>query len=561
MGGRHLTGRTEDRSGSRSLAQRLLAQGHLRGADLADSVPAQFGRYEVVSLLGRGGMAVVYLARDPLLGRLVAVKVLGSGGWGLARFQRERQVLAALRHPNIVEVFDAGNVDDQEYFVMEYVGEHSLETAPLGRLERAALLPVVARALEATHRAGVVHRDLKPSNVLLAPDGRPVLADFGLARLEDSAVTKVGATLGTPVYMSPEQVTGSTVDARTDVYALGVMLYETLTGEVPFQAENMVALAVEITSGAPRPLRELDPSISPELEAVALRAMAREPTERFPSAGAFAEALAAALEHCSPLERRTTLLPAPTHGTGRARLALLPLGALAAAVLAVAAAVTLTARPEQDAVSVAPVATKETGGVLDPGPRPPWWDSVAAPHPRSYDELLELSRAAELDPRQVYKACFQVLEDHPADEDLAVLALVKLAAADVERDRTLDLLSAGLERHLEYSIPGGKRDGMFGKEPGDLTGHLAKHLARLLLARREYARVEATLVRVIGGRGVEMNPDLVDLLISLRAEAMHEGGRAAEARAVLEEALREPGSSGRRKQRLEAQLRKYRRGR
>ncbi len=262
------------------------------------------GRYQLLERVGQGAMAQVYRAYDPTSGTKVAVKILyphlTSDEGFVARFRREAQAAAALDHPNIIRILDHGTDAELSYLVMELVDGPSLKTVlqkrkkPLTPEEAVRLVATLADALEHAHRQGVVHRDIKPSNVLLR-DGQldsPMLTDFGVARMVEATVdTATGTTLGTPTYMAPEQGEGQPGDARSDIYALGVILYELLTGKPPFEAESPYALILRHIHTPPPPPRGLRPGLPRALETVTLRALAKEPTARYPSAAAFAAAL------------------------------------------------------------------------------------------------------------------------------------------------------------------------------------------------------------------------------------------------------------------------------
>ncbi len=246
-------------------------------------------RYRLLELLGRGGMAIVHRAFDRTLGREVALKLLGdeaaSEPEGRLRFRREAEAVARLAHPNVVSVFDAG----PDYLVMELV--------PGGPLRRPTpeVLEKVARGVHAAHERGIVHRDLKPSNVLLTAEGEPKVSDFGLAHLggEHTRLTRSGDVFGTPQYMAPEQVQGRIRDVspRTDVYALGAMLYEGLTGIPPFRGATTIELFGRIVNEDPIQPRTLDPRISRDMETIALKALEKDPSRRYASALEFAEDL------------------------------------------------------------------------------------------------------------------------------------------------------------------------------------------------------------------------------------------------------------------------------
>jgi len=267
-----------------------------------------FGRYRIVRALGEGGMGLVYEAEHPGLGKRVALKTLrpsfADDAEVVARFVREGMAAARIRHPNVVDVTDVGTERGLPYLVMEMLDGETLGAligrGPIKPAVVAALLLPVCAAVAAAHARGVLHRDLKPDNVFLArtPHGpaQPKVLDFGIAKILDEdaslSLTSTAAVLGTPFYMSPEQARGARdLDARSDQYAIGVMLYECATGQKPFQASSLLALAAEITGGTLRPPRELLPELSEDFEAVVLRAMARDPDGRFSSVHALGAAL------------------------------------------------------------------------------------------------------------------------------------------------------------------------------------------------------------------------------------------------------------------------------
>ncbi len=251
-------------------------------------------RYELLRLIGRGGMAEVYAAQDLTLGREVAVKLLLDRFLDdesfTRRFQDEARHVARLNHRNLVAVYDTGKDHDQPYIVMELVEGRSLQEAiAAGGLTEDRALEIVAdvcNALEYAHDRGLIHRDIKPGNILLADDGTVKVTDFGIARAVDNeTVTRTAAVLGTAAYLSPEQAQGMDVDPRSDLYSLGVVLYEALTGHQPFSGDSPVTVAYQHVQEPPRPPRELSPSVSPAAEAIAMRALAKNPANRYQHAG------------------------------------------------------------------------------------------------------------------------------------------------------------------------------------------------------------------------------------------------------------------------------------
>jgi eukaryotic-like serine/threonine-protein kinase len=265
------------------------------------------GRYRLEHPLGHGGMATVYLARDEELDRPVAIKVLAQNLAGDSafreRFLREARLAARLSHPNVVSVYDAGEAEDgRPFIVMEYVSGTTLaEVGPLDPGEAVGLVVQACRGLGPAHEAGLVHRDVKPQNLLLRDDGVLKVADFGIARAaETTALTQVGTVLGTAAYLSLEQALGDEVTPAADVYALGAVLYELLSGRTPYTFDSLADLAAKQREGSIRPVGELAPGISPQLEDAVMRALARNPAYRPATATAFAGELAATVRHAAP---------------------------------------------------------------------------------------------------------------------------------------------------------------------------------------------------------------------------------------------------------------------
>jgi serine/threonine-protein kinase len=260
------------------------------------------GRYRVLRKIGSGGMADVWLADDTHLQRQVALKVLHSrfvqDSEFVERFQREAEAAAGLQHPNVVAVFDRGQVDGVHYIAMQYLEGRTLKELidqGLAPEQAVGLIRQVLEGARFAHRHGVVHRDLKPQNVIVDADGKATVTDFGIARAGVSEITQAGSVMGTPHYLSPEQAQSFDVTAVSDLYSVGVMLYEALAGRVPFEGDSAVAVAMKQVSQAPQRPSSINPQVSPALDAAVMRALEKEPGQRFQSADAFIAALDAAL--------------------------------------------------------------------------------------------------------------------------------------------------------------------------------------------------------------------------------------------------------------------------
>jgi len=265
------------------------------------------GRYQVQTLIGEGAMADVYRAYDPDINRVLAIKVLKAefrqNRHYTTRFLREAKAAGALSHPNIVTIYDVGEVDGYPYIAMELLDGEPLDKAAarIGQLPVDDVLAIGAQlgdALSYAHELGVVHRDIKPSNVILAPDGRGVkILDFGIARMAEADTeaetlkTQIGQVLGTPRYMSPEQALGGSIDGRSDLFSVGVVLYELITGQRAFAGSSAATLALQITQQDPRPIAELAPECPRGLQFIVGKLLAKKPERRFADGGQLAEAM------------------------------------------------------------------------------------------------------------------------------------------------------------------------------------------------------------------------------------------------------------------------------
>jgi serine/threonine protein kinase len=317
---------------SSTITALLIRPNRIRGSFLASkrqtivSTITKAGRYELREELGRGAMGVVYRAHDPVIGRDVAVKTmhLSEEGTGMSRgelvgrFQTEARAAGLLAHPNIVAIYDAGEEEGLFYITMEMVEGRSLQTLidarqlfPLPRVMR--LMEQVCSALDFAHQHNVVHRDIKPANLVLTADDVVKITDFGTAKILQFGTAQTVHVMGTPSYMSPEQVKGKPVDGRSDIFSLGVILYELMTGEKPFPGQNITTVIYKIINEDPIPPRSLDSSIHPGLSAVISRALAKGPGSRFQTCRELLDALKNYHEMVSPEKSaRMAVVPAQT---------------------------------------------------------------------------------------------------------------------------------------------------------------------------------------------------------------------------------------------------------
>src|SRR5215469_15349199 len=299
------------------------------GADAARPLPrvkqksdraktfANFGDYELLEEIGRGGQGVVYRARQKSLNRTVALKVIGLGHWAtdahLKRFRREAEAAASLDHSGIVPIYEVGERDGSCYFSMKFIEcgqlDQVVKNTPMPIRHAADLIVKVARTVHYAHEHGILHRDIKPGNILLDAKGEPHLTDFGLARLveSESSVTQTLDVLGTPSYMAPEQAVGNNaaVSSATDVYGLGAVLYQLLTGQPPFAGGTTYETIKLLENTEPRPLRLLNPKIDRDLSTICLKCLEKDPKRRYSSALALAEDLERWLKH-EPIQARHT---------------------------------------------------------------------------------------------------------------------------------------------------------------------------------------------------------------------------------------------------------------
>ncbi|WP_432152162.1 protein kinase domain-containing protein [Streptomyces sp. bgisy029] len=353
-------------------------------------------RYALRRMIGRGGMGEVWLADDLVLRRAVAVKLLHTqltlDEVAQSRFQREVHAAGSLNHPRVAAVYDAGRIPTappRPFLVMEYVSGHTaaerLRSAPPSTQEAVDWVAGTLEALTCAHAAGLVHRDVKPANIMITADGLVKVMDFGIAHISDGhdkGVTRTGSAVGTAAYMSPEQAQGRPVDARSDLYSTGCMLYELLTGRQPFTGDSPFAIAYQHMCADPQAPRELGVQLPPHIQAVLTRAMAKNPDDRFADATAMHEALVThrsrgfappqdttLLEASAfPEEPATTPLRTPRRSRGPQRMALAALALLGAGALAAAV---ITAAPDAThAIGPGPQTSPSSSASPSTGPEP-----------------------------------------------------------------------------------------------------------------------------------------------------------------------------------------------
>src|SRR5438105_5939992 len=348
-------------------------------ADLATGTMVD-GRYKVVGRLGTGGMADVFLAEDQQLGRKLALKLLhrrfAEDEGFVERFRREAQAAAGLQHPNVVGVYDRGAYDGTYYIAMEYLPGRTLkqlirEDAPLDPVRAIDITIQILKAARFAHHHGVIHRDLKPHNVIIDDSGHVKVTDFGIARAGASDMTETGSILGTAQYLSPEQAQGHAVSSTSDLYSIGVVLYEMLTARVPFDAEQAVTIAIKHVSEAPAAPTAVNPRVPPELEQVVMWALNKSPAGRPANAEQFIEAL----EHA-----KAAIL---SGDAGQRTAAMAAIGALGGAGGAVSAGTAGfgAGAPAETPPPIGPTAEGDGGGLWTDEPEGPrerrrrgmWW--------------------------------------------------------------------------------------------------------------------------------------------------------------------------------------------
>ncbi len=397
---------------------------------MLDTRPKRIDRYEVLAQLGQGAMGVVYRARDPQLERVVAIKTLRRD-LGLppeqftelkTRFYQEATAAGRLNHPNLVAIYDVVEVEGVPHIVMEYLEGRTLaeiitREGPLPPRRAVDLITQICSALEYAHAHGVVHRDIKPGNILVNASGGAKLSDFGIARISGSHLTQTGVLVGTPAYMSPEQLNGAMVDGRSDLFSLGVALYEALTGVNPFKADELAATLYRVVHADPVPLQAKNPTVPPDLDTAVTRALAKTPDERYPDAGAFAAALTQALGERKASWAPTALGAAVSRRLRGPRAAVIGAGCLLVLGVATWAVWDGASGRDPGARSRPPASTTDARPRADaPGPR-----SSAAGQPSDPARSVPLATAPQARPEKRPEA--------PGDEGTSARAPVPSGAS------------------------------------------------------------------------------------------------------------------------------------
>ena len=460
-----------------------------------DPPPARWGRYEIVREIARGGMAIVYEARDPDAQRPVALKVLKEGN--LERLRREAQAAARLHHPNVVTLYEVG----PDYITMDLLRGRTLAAAlpELTRDARLQVLETVARAVAHAHSQGVIHRDLKPQNIMIEPDGRVVLTDFGLARIEGGEdLTRTGAVFGTPHYMAPEQVQGAECGSAADVWALGVLLHEILTDRRPFEGATALALYDRI-------VREDAPALPGDLGAVAAKALEKDREQRYSDAGAFAEDLSRARKG-EPVSVR----PLGPAGRLLRRVRRNPLPALVGAVL-IAAVLLAAARQIEHARVLRSL--REKARV-------------------SLDAALELRRAGALSQMKKFREPLEEVRREADDLAEAHYLLGRLLRATMDQEQALACQELALTRDPSYAPSRYERAVLVALRDGRPA---FEEPVRTAVEWREAVRADAEAYLKSPQPAMGQGPEASSVARGLVDFA---GARLPEARRSFEEALR-----------------------
>jgi serine/threonine protein kinase len=375
----------------------------------------KIGKYKILGILGKGGMGIVYKALDPDIEREVAIKTirfdtLSEGTQKddlIARFIREARAAGKISHPNIVTIYEVGRENDLTYIVMQYVEGQSLQSLidsgkKFSLQEIAELMGLIGDALDYAHQSGIIHRDIKPANILLDKSGKPFLADFGVARMDSSTMTQSGTTVGTLSYMSPEQITGQSIDGRSDLFALGIILYELLSGKKPFFGDNISTIVYQIVHEQPRRIREVNAELPAGYDIVIQKILAKNPDDRYPTG----RALIAALDNAEKILEQTLAYDTDKKRPSAAVVKKKPglvvgLGVIGVAIVG-GAIILLSSKPSKPAgtaLKSPPVKKEEAGPITRGDNAPPVSPAVdentvqlkAAFEAKKYDETVKLA--------------------------------------------------------------------------------------------------------------------------------------------------------------------------
>lgn len=457
-----------------------------------NAVPENFAKYKVERVLGEGAMGIVYAGYDPGIGRKVAIKTIhahllqGAEGEELRRrFNLEVRAVGKLSHPNIVAIFDTDEIEDRSgsvipYFVMEFVNGRELQhyLADGVRFPLTKIIDIACQILDGfayTHRLGVIHRDVKPANIFLTDDGRVKIADFGIARMDNSSLTQTGAVIGTPNYMSPEQCSGQALDSRSDLFSIAVLIYEMLTGEKPFQANSVHATMMRVVQSNPEPPSTFNPSLPKTIDAIMAKALAKSPDSRYQDAESFARALMPFRNGLSPADIGETQITGTVRATKVKRaLPLSLLGGVAAAVLVGAGATfyfmqgadnapgpEFSAASNQAAEPEKPVQAFATDLPLETREKVERLFKVAALHEQAERLIFPETSSAYY----VYNTIFEIDPGNPrAEYGLEMIAKrLEEQAEQYYRNRDFETLSAHLQGGLS-AFPGNQKLKEYEKE-------------------------------------------------------------------------------------------------
>jgi serine/threonine-protein kinase len=450
----------------------------------------QVGKYQILDLIGEGAMGVVYRALDPVLNRVVAIKVMGDA---VARndelrdrFLREAQAAGSLQHPNVITIFDFGEVDGHLFIAMEYLEGHDLEYilrqhVALSLAEKLDIAIDVLSGLAFAHKRGLVHRDVKPANIRVVEGGGAKIMDFGIVHLESSRMTRTGIAMGTPDYMAPEQVTGDRITPATDIFAMGSVLYELLTGARPFRAETLHSVMYKIVSEEPTPLDKVLPGLPRELLPVLARALAKDPAKRYATALEFANALTgvrATLAGEAPTTRTLSLRTSIDDGLaakarasdsvrGRlSRLAPLPrvVGIAAGALLVAGGGWVLTNRSGQTPDAPAPAQAgaphrASLGTIIPAAPSPGGGSTSAAPPAATTATAPRETAPAAVQPRTddaralaLFRSLEGTAEQVRQRTAASGVPRARLAAGDAHQRRAVTLAGEGRPRDASSQL-------------------------------------------------------------------------------------------------------------